>query len=82
MTPALATIALILLAAAGYAALCAASPFGPCRKCRGMGFKVRTDRKGRPHRGRDCRRCRATGRRIRVGRHLFNLYQHTRRAAR
>ncbi|MFD5428125.1 hypothetical protein, partial [Streptomyces sp. NPDC127084] len=53
--------------------LCAAVPFGPCRKCRGWGFAMKHDRKGRMKRGKDCRRCRATGKRIRVGRHLFNV---------
>jgi hypothetical protein len=82
MTPALAAIAAILLLTLGYAAMCAASPFGPCRRCKGMGFKLRTDRKGRQHRGKDCRRCQATGRRIRIGRHLFNAYRRNRNAAR
>jgi hypothetical protein len=55
-----------------YAALCAASPFGPCRSCRGMGFQLTTDRKGRPKRGKGCRRCHGTGQRIRTGRWLYN----------
>ncbi|MFE4953486.1 hypothetical protein ACFRCW_05095 [Streptomyces sp. NPDC056653] len=73
MTPALLASALLLLVTLGYSGLCAASPFGNCRKCRGWGFAMRTDRKGRTKRGKDCRRCKATGKRIRVGRHLFNV---------
>lgn len=46
-----------------YAALCAASPFGRCRRCSGL---------GRVRRGRLCRHCDATGLRIRFGRHLWN----------
>ncbi|MEU5192420.1 hypothetical protein AB0G83_35565 [Streptomyces klenkii] len=61
----------------GYAALCAGSPFGNCRKCRGMGHKLKTDRKGRIKRGKDCRRCDGHGKRIRIGRHLYNLWLHT-----
>ncbi|MFJ5775747.1 hypothetical protein [Streptomyces sp. NPDC093094] len=59
----------------GYSALCAASPFGTCRKCNGFGFATTTDRKGRPKRGKSCRRCKATGKRIRAGRWLFNRAQ-------
>ncbi|MFB7307820.1 hypothetical protein [Streptomyces sp. NPDC056192] len=73
MTPALLASALLLFVTLGYSGLCAASPFGNCRKCRGWGFAMRTDRKGRTKRGKDCRRCKATGKRIRVGRHLFNV---------
>lgn len=62
-----------LLITLGYAGLCAASPFGPCRKCRGFGFHVRTDRRGRPRPGRTCRRCKGDRYRIRIGRHLYNL---------
>jgi hypothetical protein len=69
----LAAIACLLIVTLCYAAVCAGSPFGTCRKCRGFGFATTTDRKGRPRRGKDCRRCKATGKRIRVGRHLFNL---------
>ncbi|MFK4223412.1 hypothetical protein [Streptomyces sp. NPDC019890] len=36
--------------------LCAGSPFGNCRKCRGLGFALTYDRKGRPKRGKHCRR--------------------------
>ncbi|MFF4229164.1 hypothetical protein [Streptomyces sp. NPDC001820] len=73
MTPALLAIACLLTITLGYSSLCAASPFGPCRKCRGWGFQMKTDRKGRLKRGKDCRRCQATGRRIRIGRHLYNV---------
>ncbi|MGW0553763.1 hypothetical protein ACWDZ6_06105 [Streptomyces sp. NPDC002926] len=72
MPPALLAIACLLAITLGYCGLCAASPFGPCRKCRGWGFDMKTDRKGRLKRGKDCRRCHATGKRIRVGRHLYN----------
>jgi hypothetical protein len=57
----------------GYAALCAAFPLGRCHRCRGFGFKVRTNRRGRVRRGRRCRRCKGAGRRIRAGRRLFDL---------
>ncbi|MFE7790809.1 hypothetical protein [Streptomyces sp. NPDC057460] len=73
MTPALLASALLLFVTLSYASLCAASPFGNCRKCRGWGFAMKTDRKGRTKRGKDCRRCKATGKRIRVGRHLYNV---------
>ncbi|MGW8380193.1 hypothetical protein [Streptomyces sp. ODS28] len=63
-----------------YVALCAVSPFGNCRKCRGYGFtfrtdwrgRVKTDRKGRPKPGPTCRRCHGDRIRIRVGRHWWN----------
>ncbi|QBR07500.1 hypothetical protein D7Y56_17195 [Streptomyces sp. S501] len=73
MTPALLASTLLLLITLCYASLCAASPFGDCRKCRGWGFATKTDRKGRTKRGKDCRRCKATGKRIRIGRHLYNI---------
>jgi ribosomal protein L40E len=82
MTPALATIALILLITVGYAAVCAAQPFAPCRRCGGLGFALKTNRRGKTTRGKSCRRCHATGLRIRIGRHLFNLYRHTRQHSR
>ncbi|MFF7802075.1 hypothetical protein [Streptomyces olivaceus] len=72
MTPALLAITLILGVTLCYASVCAASPFGNCRKCRGWGFAMKTNRKGRMKRGKDCRRCKATGKRIRVGRWLYN----------
>ncbi|KKD07130.1 hypothetical protein [Streptomyces sp. WM6386] len=63
-----------------YVAVCAASPFGDCRKCHGMGHKLKADRKGRLKRGKDCRRCHATGKRIRVGRRLYNRFARIYRA--
>ncbi|MGW2367134.1 hypothetical protein ACWCZ5_16320 [Streptomyces sp. NPDC001667] len=66
-----------LLAAACYGLLCACSPFGGCRRCRGLGYKLTTDRKGRPKRNRNCPRCNGTGMRIRIGRRLYSA---TRRA--
>ncbi|MEV7089448.1 hypothetical protein AB0O07_26755 [Streptomyces sp. NPDC093085] len=73
MTPAIAASFLILIVTFCYASLCAASPFGTCRKCRGFGFAMTTDRKGRPKRGKHCRRCDGIGKRIRTGRHLYHL---------
>lgn len=67
-----AAIALALLATLGYAALCALSPYGACRRCGGFGFKIRQNRRGRIVRGRECRHCRGYGQRIRIGRHLYN----------
>ncbi|WP_329312155.1 hypothetical protein [Streptomyces sp. NBC_01262] len=72
MTPITAAIACLLLITLGYFAVCAASPFGRCRKCSGWGFAMKHDRKGALKRGKDCRRCKATGRRIRVGRWIYN----------
>ncbi|MFF4952550.1 hypothetical protein [Streptomyces chattanoogensis] len=74
MTLPLLASACLLAITLGYASLCAGSPFGTCRKCRGFGFAMKTDRKGRPKRGKHCRRCDGHGRRIRIGRHLFNLW--------
>ncbi|MEU3323210.1 hypothetical protein [Streptomyces sp. NPDC006785] len=73
MTPALLASALLTFITLSYVSLCAASPFGNCRRCRGWGFAMKTDRKGRAKRGKDCRRCKATGKRIRIGRHLYNV---------
>ncbi|GGL05340.1 hypothetical protein [Mangrovihabitans endophyticus] len=53
----------------GYAAVCTASPFGRCRRCRGLGRTV--SRSGR--RVLLCRHCDGAGIRIRTGRHLFHL---------
>lgn len=58
--------AAMFLALAGYAALCAVKPFGPCRKCRGTG--LRELRNG----AKLCRRCRGSRYRLRVGRRLHN----------
>lgn len=63
---------LLILLTLCYATLCAASPFGTCRKCEGWGHKVRQTRAGRLKRGRECRRCRGYGRRLRIGRRLYN----------
>ncbi|MFG2971584.1 hypothetical protein ACGFYY_01095 [Streptomyces sp. NPDC048331] len=68
---------LALLFTLGYAGLCAASPFGRCRKCSGLGFALTHDRKGKLKRGKHCRRCDGHGIRIRVGRHLYNLWART-----
>ncbi|MER7619927.1 hypothetical protein [Streptomyces sp. NPDC126503] len=61
-----------LLTLAGYALLCALSPFGTCRKCRGLGGRVILDRKKRPKRAEPCRRCKGHGKRLRIGRRLTN----------
>ncbi|CAG7637662.1 hypothetical protein [Actinacidiphila bryophytorum] len=58
-----------------YAAVCAGSPFGRCRKCNGVGYATKVNRRGKVSRGKPCRRCKTTGHRIRVGRHLFNIAQ-------
>jgi hypothetical protein len=69
----LAASTLLLLAAlAGYALWCAASPFGTCRTCRGLGCKLKVDRKDRPKRAKPCRRCKGQGKRLRLGRRLAN----------
>ncbi|MGH4027843.1 hypothetical protein ACQB60_02765 [Actinomycetota bacterium Odt1-20B] len=80
MPPALLAITLTIGITLCYAALCAGSPFGDCRKCSGIGHLIKTDRKGRPKRGKPCRRCKTTGKRIRLGRHLYNLCSRTYRA--
>lgn len=83
MSPALdplsALIPVAIAVTLGYAALCAASPFGRCRRCRGFSCRIRTDRRGRLKPGRYCRRCRGIGYRIRIGRHLYNLATRSRR---
>lgn len=57
-----------------YALLCAISPVGDCRKCKGWGFKIHVSRwSGRLKPGRACRRCDGLGHRLRTGRHLYNL---------
>jgi hypothetical protein len=80
MTPVLAAIACLIVVTLGYGGLCVASPFGDCRRCRGMGHALTTDRKGRVKRGKDCRRCHATGKRIRTGRWLYNRWARIYRA--
>lgn len=70
----------LLLITLCYVVLCAVSPFGNCRRCRGFGFRLRrTVLTGRLARGRDCRRCRGYGKRIRFGRHLYNVAVQLRR---
>ncbi len=69
--PSVALIGLLLAALAwllGYAAACAAAPFGRCRRCAGEG-KIRP-RIGRKRR--HCQRCDGTGLRLRIGRRAFN----------
>ncbi|WP_329151167.1 hypothetical protein OIU91_28205 [Streptomyces sp. NBC_01456] len=73
MTPTALAIALPLIVTFCYVALCAVSPFGNCRKCKGFGYALKTDRRGRLRPGKTCRRCRGDRKRIRVGRHLFNV---------
>ncbi|MFG2194968.1 hypothetical protein [Streptomyces sp. NPDC048639] len=75
MTPISLAIACLLAITLGYGSLCAAAPFGRCRKCNGWGFQMKHDRRGQLKRGKDCRRCKATGRRIRIGRWIFNRAQ-------
>ncbi|MEK2475540.1 hypothetical protein [Streptomyces noursei] len=70
--PALASACLLAVTLC-YVALCAVSPFGNCRKCRGFGFHLKKDRKGRLKPGKVCRRCHGDRKRIRVGRHLYNV---------
>ncbi|MCZ4125779.1 hypothetical protein [Streptomyces sp. H39-S7] len=60
-----------------YVGLCAGQPFAACRKCRGFGFKVTINRRGKAKRGKGCRRCHGHGIRIRRGRHLWNLWRRT-----
>ncbi|MEU1779258.1 hypothetical protein ABZ545_07180 [Streptomyces abikoensis] len=74
MTLFLLASACLIAVTLGYASLCAGSPVGNCRKCRGFGFRMTTDRKGRPKRGKHCRRCDGLGKRIRLGRRLLNLW--------
>lgn len=72
MTDILAAIPGLLFLTLCYIALCAISPFGTCRKCRGFGFHLKTNRRGQLRRGKDCRRCDGYGKRIRLGRWLYN----------
>ncbi|QES45203.1 hypothetical protein DEJ49_33225 [Streptomyces venezuelae] len=65
-------LSIALLAALAYGLRCWLSPFGACRRCHGLGYRLRTSRSGRPRRGKPCRRCRASGLRLRVGRRLTN----------
>ncbi|MCO8302826.1 hypothetical protein [Streptomyces sp. RKCA744] len=66
--------AAMFLVAAGYAALCAAKPFGPCRTCKGTGLReLRRAVKV-------CRRCHGSRYRLRIGRRLWNTWHRTRTA--
>jgi hypothetical protein len=76
MTPVLTAIPGLLFITLSYATVCAVSPFGNCRKCRGFGFQLRTNRRGKLKRGKHCRRCQGLGRRIRIGRWLYNRAAH------
>ncbi|MFF3309000.1 hypothetical protein [Streptomyces sp. NPDC002952] len=73
MTLTVAASLLTLLFTLCYVGLCASSPFGNCRKCRGFGYALKKDRRGRLKPGKTCRRCRGDRKRIRLGRHLFNV---------
>ncbi|MFD6886258.1 hypothetical protein [Streptomyces sp. NPDC059957] len=72
MSLALLASACLLAVTLGYGVRCWLSPFGTCRKCDGVGQLLKTDRKGRPKRGKVCRRCHGHGIRVRVGRRLHN----------
>lgn len=63
---------LLLITLTCYAALCAARPFGPCRKCAGTGQ--------REHHGKTktCRRCHGQRNRLRLGRRAWSAWQRTR----
>ncbi|MEW1724128.1 hypothetical protein [Streptomyces sp. NPDC093109] len=63
--------AALLTILAGYTALCAISPFGPCRTCSGTG--LRELRKG----AKLCRRCHGQRRRLRTGRRILNAARRT-----
>ncbi|MEU9498730.1 hypothetical protein [Streptomyces sp. NPDC048196] len=73
MTPTALAITFPLIVTLCYVALCAVSPFGDCRKCKGFGYALKKDRRGRLRPGKTCRRCHGDRKRIRVGRHLFNV---------
>lgn len=62
-----ALIGLTAVAILAYSVLCAASPFGPCRACKGDGAKLTPRGITKP-----CRRCKTTGLRLRVGRRIHN----------
>jgi hypothetical protein len=71
-------ILLALLAVVIYIGLCVIWPFGPCRKCQGLGrFHAPGSRAWR-----NCRRCKGTGARVRTGRRIFDLARGTRNRAR
>ncbi|MEW1719616.1 hypothetical protein [Streptomyces sp. NPDC093109] len=69
----LSAVPILIVLTLCYALLCAASPYGTCRKCEGWGHAiVRARRSGRLKRGRQCRRCSGYGTRLRVGRRVYN----------
>ncbi|RLV01337.1 hypothetical protein CTZ27_12610 [Streptomyces griseocarneus] len=72
MTSLLSAMPALVLVALSYGALCALSPIGACRKCKGWGAKIHQTRTGRLKRGRTCRRCDGYGVRLRLGRRLYN----------
>ncbi|NGO76773.1 hypothetical protein G6045_14015 [Streptomyces sp. YC504] len=72
MPPALLAIALLAFITGCYCLMCAISPFGTCRKCRGMGGLVKTTIFGRIKASKNCPRCKGHGKRIRVGRWIYN----------
>ncbi|MET7513213.1 hypothetical protein ABZS88_07000 [Streptomyces sp. NPDC005480] len=43
-------IACLLTVTFGYVAVCAASPLATCRKCDGLGYQVKFNRRGKPKR--------------------------------
>jgi hypothetical protein len=73
-----AAIAFLFFITLCYIGRCVASPFGRCRACNGLGFRLITKTTitgGTKHRrGKDCRRCKATGYRLRLGRRLHNAW--------
>ena len=82
MTLLLAAMAYLLLVTLCYGLVCAASPYGDCRKCDGLGFKLRHTRSGKTKRGKTCRRCQGHGKRARIGRLAFNYAHRLYREAR
>jgi hypothetical protein len=70
----LAMTAAVLLWLIGYAGLCWAKPFAPCRKCRGLGQITRF---GKP---RLCTRCHGDRLRLRLGRRAHNAWLRTHQA--
>jgi hypothetical protein len=64
-------MAVLVLWLGGYAVLCAARPFAPCRRCRGVG-EIERFRKVRR-----CPRCRGKRLRLRVGRRAHNAWRRT-----
>lgn len=67
----LTAMAAILVGFLIYAAVCAARPFAPCRRCTGTG---QIERFGK---ARTCSRCHGKKYRLRVGRRLHNASRRT-----